>query len=210
MDTDKVRALVDDTLPGAPAGWPTGWPGEIEAALLDAVFSARATYGGPATGVRRVIGRWREHRGDALNSVSTLDSLPALAAFTDDPEALAEILGNRQRVPGNYTTKAEAVALAARVLASAGVTSASDIGDGRVAWDAVTSVPGLGALTWETFVLQLGLLGPRALATMSGFVSDAVGSPVSDDDALQVLAAVSETLGVESSALLGAVWRHGR
>ncbi|WP_433605637.1 hypothetical protein [Prescottella agglutinans] len=210
MSTPEVRALaafVDDVLPPDRSHWPPGWPGETEAALLDAVFSARATYGTPTSGVRRVIGNWRTHRD------TKLDDLTTLAAFADSPDRIAEILGNRQRVPGNYTTKAEAAARAAAALVEAGIGGSDRIGDGRTAWEAITAVPGLGAATWETFVLRLGLVGPRALDAVHEFVADALNlgdSATTETEALDLLGAAADTAGVDPAALLGAVWRYHR
>lgn len=209
-DVHTLLAYIDDALPSERVHWPSGWPGEIEAALLDAVFSARATYGTPTSGVRRVVANWRAHRGGDLDD---LDDLTAVAAFVDTSDRLAEILGNRQRVPGNYTTKAEAAALAAAALVEAGVAGSARIGDGRIAREALASVPGLGATTWETFVLQLGLVGPVALDTIRQFVTEAMGpggTPVTETRALEVLADATEHLDVDPTALLGAVWRYGR
>ncbi len=128
MTDNRIRALVEyigTALPPDRSHWPAGWPREAEAALLDAIFAARATYGTPTSGVRRVVANWRAHRKHEL------DDLGALAAFADAPDHLAEILDNRQRVPGNYTTKAEAAALAAAALIDAGITGSERIGDGR-------------------------------------------------------------------------------
>ena len=46
-DIAKVREHVKETIGEDPAQWtkwPGGWPGDIESALIDAVFSARAIY----------------------------------------------------------------------------------------------------------------------------------------------------------------------
>ncbi|MDH6678502.1 hypothetical protein M2284_002705 [Rhodococcus sp. LBL1] len=210
MSTPEVRALasfIDDVLPHDRSHWPPGWPGETEAALLDAVFSARATYGTPTSGVRRVIGNWRAHRD------AELDDLSALAAFADSPDRLAEILGNRQRVPGNYTTKAEAAARTAAVLIEAGIRDSSRIGDGRAAWEAIAAIPGLGATTWETFMLRLGLIGPTALDAVHQFVADALGADESsptEAEALDLLAATADSASIDPAALLGAIWRYHR
>ena len=121
-DTDVVRAaeFIGAELPReAWPHWNQGWPRESEAALLDAIFSSRAAYGTPKTGVRAVVDRWRTHRSVAADD--RLDSLPALAAFTDRGDELATILGNRQRVPGNYFTKAEGAARAAKALVESGL-----------------------------------------------------------------------------------------
>lgn len=202
-----LAAVAGDVLPGGHTLWPAGWPGEIEAALLDAVFSARATYGTPTSGVRRVVTAWRAHRG------TRLDDLTALASFTSAPDRLAAVLGNRQRVPGNYTTKAEAAAAAAAALVTSGIDSSGRIGDGRNAWDALTGVPGLGTTTWETFVLQLGLVGPLALGEICGFVAAALDdgrSDIPETEALGLLGAAAASLDVPQTALLNAVWRSRR
>ena len=152
-----------------------------------------------------MVANWRAVRGERL------DDLSALAAFVDAPDRLADVLGNRQRVPGNYTTKAEAAARAAAGLADADIPCAARIGDGRTAWDAITAVPGLGTTTWETFVLQLGPLGPAALDVVRGFVAEAGGdSGVTDTTALELLGEAAAALDVDSAALTNAVWRSGR
>lgn len=203
-EVSALVAVVDDVLPSERSHWPPGWLGEVESALLDAVFSARATYGTPTSGVRRVIDNWRTHRN------ARLDDLAALADLAATPDRLEGILGNRQRVPGNYTTKAEAAAVAAAALVEAGIDSSSRIGDGRGAWEALTTVPGIGTATWETFVLQLGLVGPAALDAVRGFVTDAVdhdGPELTETEALGLLGAAADMLGVSQTTLLNAVWR---
>jgi len=74
-DVERVVEHVHDQLPSDGAQWPGGWPGEAEAALLDAVLSIGTVYGGPETGVRGAVGRWRQHREGV-----PLDDLDALAA----------------------------------------------------------------------------------------------------------------------------------
>lgn len=169
----KVQQLVDHLAVRFPEReapvWAEGWPDEIEAALLDAVFSARATYGGERSGVRAVIARWRAHHGG-----QDLDDLHRLARYCDSPHSLIAILGNRQRVPGNYTTKAEAAARAARALVEVGA-GASDqlLPEHR---DVLTSIPGLGSRTWELFSASLGALDGNAIDRITAFVAEAVTS----------------------------------
>jgi hypothetical protein len=97
MSTAHVRALLDHVaaeLP--PESWPhwtEGWPHEIEAGLLDAAFSARATYGTPTTGVRAVITRWRDHRAAPLDDLTALAGVPGFGPATW--ECLAMQLGIR-------------------------------------------------------------------------------------------------------------------
>ncbi|BCN54814.1 hypothetical protein RE9425_32040 [Prescottella equi] len=53
MTDNRIRALVEyigTALPPDRSHWPAGWPREAEAALLDAIFAARVTYGTPTSG----------------------------------------------------------------------------------------------------------------------------------------------------------------
>ncbi|MFD4368074.1 hypothetical protein [Rhodococcus sp. NPDC058521] len=182
-------------------------PTEIESALVECVFAARATYGSPTTGVRGVLARWRGHRGG-----STLDDLGHLAVFADDPGNLEEVFHNRQRVPGNYVTKAEAVALAAQSLTELGcahvsaLAAADDLTPYRVAFE---SVPGLGRRTWEHFTMHAGTITPAAEALIVDYVSAAVGSQ--SDKVLDVHSLVDATahrLLLPPDQLRYGIWRH--
>lgn len=185
--------------------WFAGWNGEIEAALLDAVFSARSTYGGPATGVRRLVSRWRAHRaGDRI------DDLSALAAFVDRSDDLADILGNRQRVAGNSTIKADAAARIASILVDFGVHGTEQLFDDDSHRAAVTALAGVGPKTWEAIFFMSGLRTLDAHRLVAAFVSDAVGREVDGDAAGLMLSEHAESVGVEYRALEHAVWRYQR
>lgn len=183
--------------------WNPGWPQEIEAALLDAVFSARATYGGPETGVRRVISRWREYR-----QCERLDDPTELAAFVDKPEELAEILGNRQRVAGNSTTKAECAARIATVLTGLDVARGEDLVDSDELRAAFTAVPGAGTKTWECVLFLVGERTLNSLLHVIAFTSDAVDRTLDGESAEMLLAMTAESMNVEHAALEHAVWRY--
>lgn len=176
-DTDVARAVefIAAELPReAWPHWNQGWPRESEAALLDAIFSSRAAYGTPKTGVRAVVDRWRTHRSVAAGE--HLDNLSALAAFTDRGDELATVLGNRQRVPGNYSTKAEGVARAAKALVDAGCRSSADVEDTESLRSAVVSVPGLGPRTFETLVFLSGKLSATSIDLLARFATEASSS----------------------------------
>ena len=67
--------LLEAPLPGDWPEWPGGWPGKVEAALIDAVLSIRATYGQSHNGVRGAIQRWQAARdGGALDDLTVLAS----------------------------------------------------------------------------------------------------------------------------------------
>lgn len=186
--------------------WTPGWPNEIEAALLDSVFSARAPYGGPETGVRRVVLRWREHR-----AAERLDDLGAFDAFAERPEDLAEILGNRQRIAGNATTKAEAVIRVAAALARFRISSADELRHSEDELEeVVTAVPGIGPKTWEAFMFLVGHRGFETLLHFIEFASDAVGRRLEGEVTEMLLAASADRMGVELEVLEHAVWRYQR
>src|SRR5689334_21466091 len=58
-DLAALNKAIDRDLPSVAKTWPGGWPGQIEICLIDAVLSIRAQYGGPDTGVRSRIARYR-------------------------------------------------------------------------------------------------------------------------------------------------------
>lgn len=191
--------------------WTPGWPGEIESALLDAIFSSRAPYGGPDTGVRRVVARWREHRNAAFpDDVVVLDDLTALAEFADRPEDLADILGNRQRVAGNSTTKAEATVRAATVLSALGVRSAAHLVDSEDHRAAVTAITGIGDKTWECVFFAVGSRTANAVDLLRSFASEAVGRTLDADMTHALLESTAEMLGIRYPFLEHAAWRYQR
>ncbi|NMM87520.1 hypothetical protein B2J88_24725 [Rhodococcus sp. SRB_17] len=208
-NTQTVVSFIESELPlAAWPHWNDGWPQEAEAAILDATFSARAAYGTPSTGVRAVIAKWRDYR----QSSTPLDDLAALAAFADRGDELAIILGNRQRVPGNYSTKAEGAARTAAALIAAECTGSNDISATDAHRDAVISVPGLGVRTFELLLFLSGTLTPDSLDLLTRFATEAVGSEeqLSTVDATALLTAVAHELGVSISTLTHAAWRYQR
>lgn len=198
-DIDLVLAAVDKKLP---AEWPSrsGWPSEIEAALVDAVLSIRSRYGKkPTTGVRGAVGRYSEHRG------ATLDDLTALAEI--EPAELQTVLRNRQKT--GRATKAEAIVNAASALIAVGVTHAADLdptsAEHRVAY---CSVRGLGPVTWRYFTMLLGTPGVKADTWIIRFVHDALSRPVDAAEAEELVGAAAGALDVTETKLDHAIWRY--
>lgn len=205
-------AIIEKTLSReASPFWFPGWHGEIEAALLDSVFAARATYGGEGNGVRRVIARWRAYRGDG-----PLDDLSVLASFVDEPQVLDELLGNRQRVAGNSTTKGEAAAKAAAALAGVGVIRSEDLANvDEDAYrylaqaDAFTSVTGVGHKTWRSLVYLVGVRDSED-SLLVRFVSNAIGEQVDECGMYELVGCAAQELGTDSPTLQHALWRELR
>ncbi|WP_415976687.1 hypothetical protein [Rhodococcus sp. 077-4] len=191
--------------------WTPGWRGECEVALLDAIFSARAPYGGPDSGVRAVIQRWRSHRGD-----NRLDDLTTLAELISDPDRLVEILSNRQLVPGNSRTKGAAAAVAAQTLVSVGLIRSADFERHTdKQFDAFRTIPGLGETTWECMLMHLGVRTDKAAQHLHSFVADALeplhqdlAAGIAEDRSPVVLAAAAHALDTDVASLEHAVWRY--
>jgi hypothetical protein len=201
-DVERLSARIDRDLPARWAAWPGGWPGEIEVALIDAVFSIQSRY----AGVQHVIDRWRASRG-----TGHLDDLAKLTSFAGRGDALAELLGNRQRVPGGSALKAEAVVEAATRLVCIGV-SQSDRFDGRNDDQrrAYTGVKGLGEVTWIYLGMLLGTPGVKADTMIQRFVSTALGRAVGAEESRLLVEAVAKHRCVSATTLDNAIWSYQR
>jgi len=203
-----IESSIDSELPESP----DGWPNEIEAALIDAVFSARATYGGPNTGVRAVVRRWRDERATVTGEAVPLDDLTQIARYADQGGELADILGNHQRVPGNATTKATAVACAAQNFINVGVRHAADIADHEdAARRAYLRVPGLGPITADYFFMLLGRPGVKADVMVQRFVCAALGlDSITPDRARELVTSAAVALDCDLTRLDHAIWLFQR
>ncbi len=198
-DLDVLLTAIDrDLPPGTWKPWPGGWPGEIEAALIDAVLSIRASYGSQSNGVRGAVTRYRAARGG-----ESLDDLTMLAAY-DDAE-LRDVLDNRQLTSG--TPKASAIAAAARALVQAGVRHATDLVAGSQAHRAAyCSVHGLGWITWNYFTMLLGHPGVKADTWVVRYVTEAVRHPVTPEESADLVTGAAGKLGVSPTDLDHAIW----
>lgn len=216
-DSEHLRRLVESLRTGLPKkDWPAiprGWRGEAEAALIDAVFSARASYGNSeTTGVRSLVGRWRSARSD--KGVTTLDDLHELTTW--DPDNLVEVFQNRQRVPApNGMTKAAAIVEAAKALEAAGhPDTASLVADGLhgPASYAYRSVRGLGNVTWTYMMMLLGVPGVKADRMVCSYVNAAVeaNATLGPDECAALVMAAARELGADPIHLDHAIWAHQR
>lgn len=174
-DVQRLTDAVEDQLRNGWVKWPGGHVGQIELALIDAVFSIRAKYGQAATdtrrasGVQAVVARWKQFRG------VTTDDLTAIAGH--DEAAFLDICDNRTLTSGR--TKASAVQEAARGLLVAGVRSSSDFEIREIdARAACVATRGLGDVTFNYLRMLLGLQDVKADTWVVRFVEGAIGRPV--------------------------------
>jgi len=213
-DAEKVTAHVTRCLgPPGEWWWPGGWPGDIEAALVDAVFSARAVYRSKyGKGIFANVAAWRDGRGRAAWS------LDELIAEIDGigVDAWARRFGNRQHSPTRPPaapggpSKAAAVREAAGALRSQGISTAADIGlasTGAVQ-QVLASVPGIGRGTANYFLMLLGVPGVKPDRMVHRFLHRAAGHAFSDAKAEAAISAAAERLGVQPHVLDHAIWRY--
>lgn len=212
IDEAQVARLVASIRSDFPEGVPLpprGWQGEAEAALIDAVFSMRANYGNSeSTGVRRIVGAWRRERGRPDGA--PLDDLRALAGY--DPERLADLVENHQRVPGpNAMTKAAPVVAAAENLAAAGFWNAAALvadGPKGEASRAYRKVRGLGFVTWTYLLMLLGVPGVKADVMICRYVTRALRSEreLGPGFCAAAVTAAAHRLAVGAVQLDNAIW----
>jgi hypothetical protein len=213
-DVEKVTAHIMSSLgPPCEWWWPGGWPGDIEAALVDAVFSARAVYRSKnGKGVYANVAAWRAGRD------RTAWSLDELIAEIDGIgiDAWALRFGNRQHSPTRPPSapggpsKAAAVREAAGALRKQGISTAASIGLGNTeaAQRVLAAVPGIGRGTANYFLMLLGAPGVRPDRMVHRFLRDAAGHAFSDAQAESAVIAAAERLGVQPHVLGHAIWRY--
>lgn len=206
MPSEDLRPLLTQTdaeIGTGPGVWPGGYPGEIEACLLDAVLSIRARYGASAgTGVRRRVSEYRaaENRGD-------VDDLAMLA---EKSEAGLLPCTGQQKLSGG-ASKASAVITAATALRAVDVRHAADLADRHdEAKRAYCSVKGLGWVTFEYFTMLAGHPEVKADTWVVRYVARAVGHTVDARTARTLVHDAAAARGHEASALDHAIWKHER
>lgn len=197
-DVDQLLDSIANKLPAERAAWPGGWPGEIEAALLDAVLSIRSRYGSPTTGVRGAVAAYRKAFG------SPLDDLTRLQRLTKDE--LTSLVG-RQRTSGRL--KAEAILEVAANLVSAGVRHAEQL-DPVAHHRSYTSVKGLGEITWSYFCMLLGHQDVKADTWIQRFVGESLGRSTNSKEAQNLVTQAATRLQVDARDLDHAIWSYMR
>lgn len=201
-DIEAVAARVRSTIGDDAEVWPGGYPDEIEAALLDAIFSVRARYGSRKnkTGVYGAVYRWREHRGERV------DDLSVLAAA--DPRVLMDVT-NRGKI--SRRRKVVVAIEAAASLIEAGITTAADFrAEPDTAGRAYLRVKGCGHVTLTYLRMLLDVDDVKADTWVIRYVEAAVGSPVSPSAAAALVKAVAGRLQVQERDLDHAIWAYQR
>lgn len=201
-DLDVLHDYVLETIGASPTGWPGGWPTEVEAALIDAVFSVRSRYGSRErhTGVFGAVTRWKDSRREPANDLRVLAGADVTQLRT---------LTNSGKISGRL--KAAVVIDAARAFVSAGVVHAEDVSkrlpEARAAY---LSVKGCGPVTWSYFRMLLGIDDVKADTWLMRFVHDKLPHIKTSEEASRLVSGVASRLGVSATELDHAIWNYRR
>ena len=215
-DLDKVLDAISASIGGKDTWppYPGGYPQEVEAALLDSVFSLSAVYGSPETGARAVVRRWRDHIGRPLNSLS---GLVADVDGAGGPQHFRTILKNNAvAVPNSkdQPSKAAAVYGVARTLIEFGVDSADDVRakngeDPKGLYRAITKERGVGEAGATYFLMLLGIEGVKADVMIRRFAARALGvADIKPAQSRDLVAAAAKAHGVAMLSLDYAIWDY--
>ena len=213
-DIEKVTAHITSTLgPPSEWSWPGGWPGDIEAALVDAVFSARAVSRSKnGKGIFATVATWRDGRDRPAWSldelIAEIDGL-GIDGWAGHFHNHQYSPTRPQSAPGG-PSKAAAVREAAEALRNQGINTAADIGLGNTetVQQVLRSIPGIGGATASYFLMLLGAPGVKPDRMVHRFLSDAAGHAFSNTQAEKVIRAAAGRLNVQSHVLDHAIWRY--
>lgn len=222
-DDPKVELVLkhmDETVGLKEAEWvarPTGYPDEIEAALLDSVFSLRARYGASATkGPRAVVGRWRDEVGRPLNDLGALvEWVDGKPGRDDDFRRVLKNSGVAVPNAKDKPSKALAVYESAKSLVDFGVITAEDAVRERFERPkellrAIQRGRGVGAQAATYFLMNLGVSGVKADVMVNEFVEVAVEGKVPDMEAAELVTAAATALNADLIRLDHAIWEFQR
>lgn len=221
IDAHQVRLLlahIGRTIGLDPNEWPPrppGYPDQIEAALIDAVFSLRATYGQSSTkGPRAVVKRWANYVDRPLNNLEKLvQDVQALGGHASFREVLKH---GGVAVPNaaDKPTKALAVLVSAQSLVDFGVVTADDAIHERQRQPkelvrAIQAGRGVGPQAATYFLMNLGVPGVKADVMVTRFVAAALNEPAFAETAANLVTWAADQLDADVIRLDHAIWKDG-
>lgn len=173
-DVESVLAAVEAIPPSLFDRYEGSRENEITTALIDAVFSIRASYDSatPGRGVSGRLSTFRDEHPEALDDLHALLEVGA--------QEIARIMGDGKT---SQRSKASAVIEAAEALATAGVVTSADLRDkatsGQEGYQTVktayTGIHGLGKITFEYLMMLVGVPGVKSDVMIRRFVAHALG-----------------------------------
>ena len=206
-DVDTVVHYIRSTL-GPQSSWTPfgGYPGDIEAALVDSVFSTRykytTTYG---RGLRPKMNTWLLARTRVVGPSAS--DLVAEISGGGGPQSWAGLHFTHHTISGR--PKSEIVLQAAELLAHVGFDDASAIGSGDLIFvlDLLQAIRGIGLPTARYFAMLLGFPEVKPDVMVKGFLREALGRNVSDLEAIALVKVAGTKLSVPDVRNLDhAIW----
>ena len=219
-DDERVQLLINymgRTIGTKEDAWrarPAGYQDQVEAALIDSVFSLRAVYGlSSAAGPRAVVGRWANQVGRPLNNLRALVSEVDRLGGPDEFRRVLKHDGVAVPNAADKPTKALAVYVSAKALVDFGVITAADAVRERsrqpqALLRAVQAGRGVGKQAATYFLMNLGVPGVKADVMIKRFVDSALEVKVSDRDVAGIVTAAAVDLGADVIRLDHAIWDY--
>ena len=219
-DDEKVQLLINymgKTIGSKEDEWrarPPGYPDQVEAALIDSIFSLRAVYGrSNAKGPRAVVQRWANHVDRPLNDLRALVSDVEGLGGPDEFRRVLKHDGVAVPNAADKPTKALAVYVSAKALVDFGVITAADVRRERgrqpkALLRAVQTGRGVGPQAATYFLMLLGVPGVKADVMVKRFVDSALGVKVSDREAADLVTAAAGDLDADVIRLDHAIWDY--
>ena len=196
-----VNSIKSTVLKEPLPSWPGGWKGEAEAAVIDAVCSIQARYGGPTTGVRRHVNDWRQHRDQPIiDDLSRLMGLPTWNAHRDRPL--------NSKTAGRL--KSDVIADVAERFTTRGITTSQHLLEHDQAESIWRSTRGLGYATWRYVLLLLGTDTVKPDSMLTRFVSGVLQRNVAAPDVTELVTAAAHAMGIPPHLLDHAIWQYER
>lgn len=213
----SVIAHIDHTIGLDPERWParpSGYPGQIEAALLDSIFSLQATYGQSSNkGPRAVVRRWQDHVKRPLDNLARLINEVDRLGGPDSFRAVLKHDGVAVPRAADKPAKALAVYVSAKALAAFGVVTADDAVRERCQRPkellrAIQAGRGVGPQAATYFLMNLGVPGVKADVMVIRFVQAALGAKTSAEEVGRLVTYAADELRADVIHLDHAIWRY--
>ncbi|MBA8795854.1 hypothetical protein FHX74_003495 [Friedmanniella endophytica] len=213
-DPSDVTALVSycEQHLGDPHVWeaPPGYPDSLALCIIDSVYSTGSHY----ASVVKVVDRYREKRGSADGARGLLESIDAVGG----PQAWArEVAGNVK--PANTRPgaplKAEVVQQAAQLMTGLAIDTVQDLvavvrpsptdNPVHTGWKRLPSQS--SGVTYNYLLILAGLPSVKPDRMVLRFLGDTLGRSITRDDAVALVTATADHLGVSARVLDHVVWR---